>query len=303
MLFTLTLVSLLAAAAAEINGFTGFTLSNDGKHITAFDLEDTSDTHEIKVDAFIQAIDYRAFDNSLYGLSGDRVLKINICDGSVEQVGNTFVPPIDGSRIDSVDIDFNPDVNRLRIIGDEKTQVFNSTAGGNLVGTLATVAPPTARIAAIAYTNNVFPSLSPAVNTTLFGLDHNTDELVTIAVSGLAVAPVAKLTIDVKRSVGFDIFFNAASLNRKNRAFILNNDRLYEVNLASGVLTGGHTIGDDSSSSSRKRSTSSSSSSSSSSGNKYHDLAVAFVPKDSCASSSSSSSSSTSSSSSSSSSD
>ncbi len=64
----------------------------------------------------ILAIDYRPATGELYGLgSGSRLYVINPVTGAAAQVGGDFAIPIEG---DSFDLDFNPAVDRIRVVSN-----------------------------------------------------------------------------------------------------------------------------------------------------------------------------------------
>ena len=115
----------------------------------------------------IISIDFRPATGELYGLSNSsRLLIINYDNGNARPVSTAaFTPAIMGA---SAAIDFNPTVDRLRLVSDQGQNLrLNPETGlvvftdGNITGTAGTA------ISAVAYTN----SMAGATTTTLFDID------------------------------------------------------------------------------------------------------------------------------------
>ncbi len=173
----------------------------------------------------IRAIDFRPATGALYGLgSTSRLYLINRRTGAATQVGTgTFAVPLSG---DSFDLDFNPQADRIRVVGNDD---FNLRLNPN-TGAVVDSDPATDGIqpdgeldfddgdtnagedpivVGAAYTNN-FPG---ATSTTLFVVDAGADALLTQgSPGGSPVSPntgtlftVGSLGINVTKRLGFDI--------------------------------------------------------------------------------------------------
>ena len=158
--------------------------------------------------------------------------------------------------------DFNPVVDRIRVIAGPNTTAANNGANyrlnpnnGAIAGTDTNVAyaagdvsfGSTPTIAAAAYTNNV----SGAANTTLYAYNWSNDDLVRVgSVGGAPISPNTGQLFTVgdssvvtnTRSLGFDIS-GATSVAYANLDTTTANDFLFTVNLATGVVTNRGTIG------------------------------------------------------------
>ena len=128
------------------------------------------------------AIDFRPNTHELYGLgSTSRLYHINKTTGVATQIGSgPFTPALNGTEFA---FDFNPVVDRVRVVSDMDQNLRLSPSLGTVVGTDVAVAfAPTdvyaglnAQVGGLAYSNNV---LSPTV-TTLYGYEFVHNALVT----------------------------------------------------------------------------------------------------------------------------
>lgn len=194
----------------------------------------------------LQCIDFRPANSKLYGLTDtDRIYTINPNTG-VATLVSTLKPrnPSFNGGFQS-GCDFNPVVDRLRIVGSNNQNFRVNVDTGEVAeftpGTgirpdkpLAYAAnDPNARVGAsitgVAYDSSRAGTLS----TELYGIDYNLDVLVeqdppndgtlnTIGSLGFNLAPIA----------GFDIFTDR---NGKDNAFALSGSTLYTINLETGA--------------------------------------------------------------------
>lgn len=189
-------------------------------------------------------IDYRpASPRVLYGLStAGRLYAINPVNGSATAIG----APVTINGV-AAGIDFNPAVDRLRVVTNTNQNLRINPDTGALAGTdtLIAYAPGDAgagqapRIAGAAYTNNT-PGATP---TTLYVIDTNRGVLATQGSVGGAVSPntgqlttVGALGVATNDNVGFDIARDGtviASLTQPGTG----TTSLYSVNLATGAAT------------------------------------------------------------------
>ena len=189
-------------------------------------------------------IDYRpASPRVLYGLStAGRVYAINPLTGGATAVGTPT--PIVGT---SAGVDFNPSVDRIRVVTNTNQNLrFNPDTGGlAATDTPLAYAPGDAgagsapRVVAAAYTNNT-PGATP---TTLYVIDVNRGVLATQGSVGGAVSPnsgqlftVGATGVASNDNVGFDIGRDGtvlASFTTPGTGVT----SLYSVNLTTGAAT------------------------------------------------------------------
>jgi Domain of unknown function (DUF4394) len=191
------------------------------------------------------AIDYRPFNGLLYAISNTSHAYFVLSTGQATPVGPVFDIVLNGSAFG---IDFNPTVDRLRIVSDnEQNMRWNPVTGVIVDGDTLTVGTqpdsnlsPPGDVVAAAYTNN---DLDGATPTTLFGIDAATDVLVNIGgPNGVpspnvgAVTPVGALGVDTSERVGLDVPLGA-STTAFAALTVGGVSQLHGVNLATGAAT------------------------------------------------------------------
>src|SRR5262245_61286040 len=140
----------------------------------------------------LQGIDFRPATGQLYGLAvagvNARVVTINTTSGAITQVGASFT-------VSGVDFgfDFNPTVDRLRVVSDADINLSINPATG-AVTTQTPLNPGTPTVVGSAYSNN----FSGASTTVLYGIDSGSDFLVTQA------PPASGTLTNVGAGLGFD---------------------------------------------------------------------------------------------------
>lgn len=198
----------------------------------------------------LKAIDYRPANGGLYGLATDagnalvRTYLINPATGAASAVGGQVSLPTPGA---SWDINFNPTVDRIRVVNDQDENARLVPDFGSLAAddTNLTVA---ATIDAVAYTNPV----AGATSTTLYALNQTTSSLAIIgglngtpSPNGGAVTDIGLLGVVITgATTAFDIATN-------NAAFAVlravgGTSSLYTVNLGTGAATLVGAVGDGS---------------------------------------------------------
>jgi hypothetical protein len=205
-------------------------------------------------------IDYRPATGELYGLgynplTGDAQLYTISNAGLATAVGTSSVLNLGMSATGSIGFDFNPTVDRIRVVGENgknyrlhpTTGAIAATDGDLQFNTTDVNFGNTPRIGAIGYTE----SYIGASATTLVGYDEslnvitiqnppNAGTLNTVGSSTLTINPL-------NSSVGMDIYKDPVTL--VNTAYLAANtgisgdDNLYTVNLTSGATTLLGTIG------------------------------------------------------------
>lgn len=199
----------------------------------------------------LKAIDYRPATGALFGLATDvtnaavRIYVINTSTGAATMVGGQVALPVPGT---TWDINFNPTVDRIRVVNDQDENARLHPDLGTLAGNDTDLTPGAATVDAVAYTNP-FPG---ATSTTLYALNQTTNSLATIgglngtpSPNGGVVTDVGPLGVTFSGgSTGFDIATNNAAyavLRPSGGALTL-----YTVNLATGAATAAGTVGDGS---------------------------------------------------------
>ena len=190
-------------------------------------------------DTRLVGIDVRPASGALYGL-GDAggIYQVDLVDASLgnrQQLG----VPLEGTAFG---IDFNPTVDRLRIVSDsgQNLRVNVDTGMTTEDGDLnypAPAVPPAGGIVAAAYTNN---DASADTATTLFDLDTALDQIAIQAppnAGGLGVT--GKLLTDAAGDAGFDIYSvvrGGRTTDNRPLAVLVVGDRarLYAVNPLTG---------------------------------------------------------------------
>lgn len=211
----------------------------------------------------IQGIDFRPATGELYALgtvdigatNEGRIYKIDISTAAATQVGTT---PFSTTLADSADwgFDFNPTVDRIRIVNDADANLRVHPDTGVLAFTDTDLDFATgdinfgadAAIVGSAYNNNV----GGATATTLYSIDFTTSSVVrqggvegTPSPNGGALNTVGLLGVSLDtENVGFDID------SHSGRAFaslsVGATTGFYSVNLTTGAATLANTIGDGS---------------------------------------------------------
>ena len=180
----------------------------------------------------ILAIDFRPATGQLYGVSNmSRLFVINTTTAEARPLTTTsFSPAINGSV---VALDFNPTVDRIRLVTNTGQDLrLNPETGGVAAtdGTINGVAGAT--IAEVAYTNN----RAGSTTTTLYDIDPATDRLyIQNPPNNGTLTDVGPLGLDITGAVGFDI---SPSDNSQGLVAVTFNgaSELQQINLATGRL-------------------------------------------------------------------
>ena len=169
----------------------------------------------------------------------------------------TFVASIPGTVPGAADtptgVDFNPVVDRLRVVNAGNESFRINPNNGSLAGddaNLTYTAPATGPITAVAYDRNVAPGppgtiAPPGTLTTLYGIDVGADRLVTIGGIGaenpggpnggvVRAEGTLAVAVDNASDAGFDIAANGSAFASLT---IGGQPGLYRVNLAGGAAT------------------------------------------------------------------
>ena len=192
-------------------------------------------------DTALVGIDYRPANNVLYGLGNAGGVYTIDANTAQATLGSRLNQPLQGTDFG---VDFNPTVDRLRIISntgqnlrtnvDDGTTTVDSTL--NIPG--ATPVNPALGVTAVGYTNN---DADPNTATTLFDVDTTNDNLVIQAPPNAgSLNPTGKLLVDAAGPVGFDIYSklsNGTTTGLRALASITTPDgaaSLYRLDLLAG---------------------------------------------------------------------
>ena len=195
----------------------------------------------------IVSIDYRNPDNTIYGLGSlGNLYSLNATTGVATATGATGLIPATAAGV-TYEVDWNPNNNNLRIIGNSaapnSNRAFTFSTGVTAVQTALTRADAGGplNIVGAAYNNNALGAAAATLS--LFYIDANSDALFsnTNAFGGGVLTKVADLSLGgasfgINSQTGFDI----ASTGE---AFVAIGENLYSLNLGTGALANQGSIG------------------------------------------------------------
>ncbi|OSZ80048.1 hypothetical protein CAP36_01940 [Chitinophagaceae bacterium IBVUCB2] len=186
----------------------------------------------------IKGIDFRPATSQLYGFGVNgavaHLYTINTSTGVATQVGGN-IAIIDGGGFAGYGFDFNPVVDRIRVVSNNGENFRLNPINGAVAGVDAAINPIGATVTSSAYTNN----FAGATQTTLYGFDIANEQLVIQgSINGTPISPntgtvtnVGPLGFDFGNANGFDIS------QCTGVAYAINNNNLYTINLATGAAT------------------------------------------------------------------
>jgi Domain of unknown function (DUF4394) len=178
-------------------------------------------------------IDFRPATGDLFAVSSASQIYV-IDAGVATKVGKPFTPALEGSKIS---IDFNPTVDRIRLVTDSGQDLRLNPDTGAVAATDGRLAynstdannGKTPRIVSAAYTN----SFNGARSTVLYNIDSSLDILtVQTPPNNGTQNTFGALGVDTNDIAGFDIAYSAlAALNSGSSSL------LYNINLTNGQAT------------------------------------------------------------------
>ena len=181
----------------------------------------------------VLGIDFRPATGQLFALgSNSRLYTINKATGAATFVA-TLSTALSGTNFG---FDFNPTVDRIRIVSDTGQNLRVNPANGAAIvdGVLN---PGTPQVTAAAYTN----SFSGSTTTTLFDIDTNTDQLFTQnPPNNGTLVLVGSLGVNATAVNGFDI---STADNTAYAALTVALTSLYTINTTTGAATSVGLIG------------------------------------------------------------
>ncbi|MES2753740.1 MAG: DUF4394 domain-containing protein [Pseudomonadota bacterium] len=186
--------------------------------------------------ANVRGLDFRPATGQLYALGSDGIYQVNLTTGQATMVGppNAFLQ--NGANFG---FDFNPTVDRIRLVSDAEQNSRLSPDNGFTVATDSALSyaagDPNAgvnpNVVAAAYTNNFVGSGV----TTLYGIDSDLNLLVVQNPPNAGVLNSIGLGLgfDVGNDAGFDIF----SIGGGNEAYLSSGTGFYSVDLTAGTAS------------------------------------------------------------------
>ncbi|RYD79849.1 MAG: DUF4394 domain-containing protein [Sphingobacteriales bacterium] len=189
----------------------------------------------IQVGENILGIDMRPLNGQLYALgSTSRIYSVNASSGVAAVVGSAPLTTLISGT--SVGFDFNPTVDRIRIVTNTGQNLRINPADGTLTVDGA-ISSTTASISGSAYTNN----FAGATSTVLFDIDSQGDRLYKQdPPNNGTLVDVGALGFNVETNNGFDI--GGTSGLAYGIFTVAGTQKLYSVNLTTGAATAGATI-------------------------------------------------------------
>lgn len=179
----------------------------------------------------ILGLDMRPATGQLYALgSSNRLYTINMASGAAAAVGTApFSQGLNGSFFG---FDFNPTVDRIRIVSNKGQNLRVHPVTGEIAFVDGGLKPGAPEVDAAAYTNN----FAGATSTTLFVLDYNTDALYTQTPPNEGkLNLVGSLGLDVYKANGFDI--GGTSGNAMGIFSTEEDSYLCSINTSTGTAT------------------------------------------------------------------
>src|SRR5262245_27509254 len=190
-------------------------------------------------------IDYRPANGQLYALAANgatgRLYTINPLTGVAKPVGDGFTMPQSAGASAGKDygFDFNPTVDRIRVVADSRDNFRAHPDTGAAVSPADLALSPGAVVTGVAYDRNFAGSKV----TTLYAIDPNADQLVTIggidsapSPNGGVVRPVGPLGVNAANDVGFDITVGAEGSAYASLT-VNGKPGFYTIDLKTGAAT------------------------------------------------------------------
>jgi hypothetical protein len=210
-------------------------LTADGK-LVCFEADDPRGTDQIgrvqglQTDTKLVGIDFRPATGDLYGLGDAGGVYVVDTSSAQATLRARLNVALEGTQFG---VDFNPTVDRLRIVSDTGKNLRANVDDGTTLtdGPLNYLGPPPVNpalgVTGVAYTNN---DADTNTATTLFDLDTSLDQVAIQAPPNAGTLNAAgKLLVDAVSPVGFDIY---STLSRSGAT--VDNDAFASLTTTSG---------------------------------------------------------------------
>lgn len=255
-------IAALTAAAALVAGAPGtgsaqpqslraFAIVGDGTLMATFTtdrpqvLDWVREVVGLDGDQFLIGIDFRVHDGLMYGVGSSGGVYTIKTPPDTEDVEVTKVSQLGVALYGTnFGVDFNPAVDRLRVVSDNGQNLRHDLGTGTTVeDTVLTTPPatgPTRGVTAAAYTND---DRDPTTATTLFDLNTTTDQVVIQApANNGTLSPTGSLGVDAGANAGFDIYSDltngkTTSVTGFAALKVGTSAMFYTVNLFTGATT------------------------------------------------------------------
>lgn len=240
-------LALSVATGTAAAGPLAYVLGNGGSTLYAFDVSAPgSMLGSVAISGAVSSLDdldFRPLNGALYGYDddSDQFVIVNTSTGVTTLASSPAAFPTNTSR---VGLDFNPTIDRARIVSENGANVvYNPNTGGETqaTGLFYVAGDPNAgtnpTVSANAYTNSLLTGV-PA-STVQYVLDATLDILATLGNNAGTLTTVGSLGVDIGQDAGFDIAFNGGT--GTNTAYSLLTvggvAGLYTIDLGSGAAT------------------------------------------------------------------
>jgi hypothetical protein len=184
----------------------------------------------------ILGMDMRPLNGQLFALgSTSRIYAINASSGAATVVGTVpFAPLLSGTDFG---VDFNPTVDRIRVISNTGQNLRLNPNDGTTAAVDAALAPGTPVVNAAAYTNN----FAGSTVTVLYDIDSQTDKVYRQdPPNNGTLVEVGALGVNADASNGFDI--GGTSGTAYALLTVSGVTKIYTINLTTGAATAGATF-------------------------------------------------------------
>ena len=178
----------------------------------------------------IKGIDFRPLNGQIFGLGKSGMLyTLNAANGAATVVGAGPFAGLNGAYFG---FDFNPTVDRIRVVSRNGQNLRLNPVTGTVAATDGNLNPGTPLVSAAAYTNN----FAGATSTTLYVVDCRSDSLnIQMPPNNGTLMPVGPLGINVESENGFDI---GSTSGIAYAIFTVGSSNgLYSINLTTGTAT------------------------------------------------------------------
>jgi Domain of unknown function (DUF4394) len=179
----------------------------------------------------LRGIDFRPKTGDLYGVGSDSVVyRVNPGTGIAIAEGPAFTPALRGA---SFGVDFNPVVDKIRVVSDDRQNLRLNVDEGTVLSADADLNPGMPQVVAAGYENSSFSFTQPTA-TKLHVVDAASDTLFTQDPpnNGTLTNP-RKLRVDVGLNAGFDVV-GADNMGLLSNAKSGRGTELYTVDLTTG---------------------------------------------------------------------